>query len=109
MANNTVPVELASILADIIKDIYVANNISNYYNATTLAEKTPSGTPDRLLQHIVELVLNVRSPLLYGYGAAMSDAERKDLYGDLSRHLQDAIDILTAIQAPLDVIYASIS
>lgn len=108
MPNNTTPTEISAVFTNYIKPNYPATNVDNYYNATTLLEVIPAGVPDRLLQHIVELVLNVRRPEMYGYAAPMSNAEVKDLYRDLGRHLQDAVTVLTTIQAAIDTHYAAL-
>lgn len=102
MSNNSVPSELTVVLQTMIKPNYPNANVDNYYDQTTLALKVPAtGVPDRLLQVITELILNSRSPVLYGYNVPMTDPERLDFYTDLRDGFTALQTVIAAVKAPI--------
>lgn len=103
MSNNTTPSELTLILQTIVKPNYANSNVDNYYVASTLVPTVPTtGTPDRIMQYITELILYLKNPAVFGYNAAMSDGDLLDLYQDLQRNLGDTVTQLTIIKTEID-------
>lgn len=105
---NTTEQELISILQTLVGPNYTNADVNNYYDTATMAPKAPATNPDRGMQAIVETILYARNPAAFGYNVQLTATTKKELYEDITLHLNDFITAVTAVYTAINTIYTGL-